>query len=202
MKIVPQRLGLKFNLQRQPSLQPADIVPIFQRWIQERAVPGMLIDVIDYKHVPEGPGIVLIADEGDYGYDLSDGETGLQYIRKRALPGDLGDALRLTLEHAFVAARQLEAEAPDDILFDYAGVKISFIDRRQYPNSAESYAAVEADVAACLAEIYGGEVRVERRYDDPRELLCLTASVSGTVDPSAIEARLQELVGELEAAPG
>ena len=69
MITVPRRLGVKFCLKQEPTLQPEDILPIFQRWIQDHAIVGMLIDVIDYKHVPEGPGIVLIADEFDLAYD-------------------------------------------------------------------------------------------------------------------------------------
>ena len=52
MTIVPRRIGIKFNLKQPPKLQPDDILPIFQRWIQDHTVEGMLIDVIDYKHVP------------------------------------------------------------------------------------------------------------------------------------------------------
>ena len=197
MSIVPKRLGVKFILSQPTTLQPAETVPIFQRWIQERAVPGMLIDVIDYKHVPDGPGIILIADEGDYAYDLSDGEIGLQYIRKRALPGELAAALAQAIKHAIIAARQLEAEV-SDIAFDYANIKISFIDRQHYRNTAERCAAVASHVAACLGEIYGGEVRVEQRYADERELLCITAVVNDAVDADLILKRLRER----DALPG
>ena len=119
MTIVPRRLGVKFSLKQQPTLQPEDILPIFQRWIQEHTIEGMLIDVIDYKHVPDGPGIVLIADEFDLAYDLADGEIGLYYVRKRELPETLEPALRLVISSALAAARALEAEAPGDIIFDF-----------------------------------------------------------------------------------
>ena len=49
MTIVPKRLGVKFSLKQEPRIQPKNIVPIFQRWIQDHTVDGMLIDVIDYK---------------------------------------------------------------------------------------------------------------------------------------------------------
>ena len=107
MTTVPKRLGVKFSLTHEPKAKPDDILPIFQRWIQEHSVDGMLIDVIDYKHVPDGPGILLIADEADFAYDLGDGQIGLHYIRKRALPDDLSSALRLTFYRALQAARAL-----------------------------------------------------------------------------------------------
>ena len=151
----PRRLGLKFSLKQTPQRQPDDIVPIFQRWIQEHTVDGMLIDVIDYKHVPEGPGVLLIADEGDYAYDLGDGEIGLNYIRKRAIPDDLADALRLTFHHALKAAIALEADAPGDIVFDYASAKISFLDRMRYRNDPAVFDALRAELAEILSAIYG-----------------------------------------------
>ena len=92
MTTVPKRLGVKFSLKQEPKLQPDDILPIFQRWIQEHTVEGMLIDVIDYKHVLDGPGIVLISDEADYAYDLGAGQVGLHYVRKRDLPDDFAAA--------------------------------------------------------------------------------------------------------------
>ena len=168
MTTVPKRLAVKFNLARAPQLQPADIVPIFQRWIQQRTVPGMLIDVIDYKHVPEGPGIVLVADEADYAWDLGAGQAGLRYIRKRALPQDLPAALRLCFARARAAAQALEAAAPGDIVFDYQAAEVSYLDRLQYPNEAGLAAAAQATLATSLQEIFGAMTQLERLHDDAR----------------------------------
>lgn len=176
---VPKRLGVKFNLKQAPSLQPEDILPIFQRWIQERRLEGMLIDVIDYKHVPEGPGVVLIADEVDIAYDLMDGQTGLHYIRKRRLPGDLGDALRLVIRGAAAAAKALEEEAPGDIVFDYSCAKISFLDRGQYRNTPEVYEGSRAALTELLGDIFGAPVSVSRFYDDPRAVHALRCVLDG-----------------------
>ena len=48
-----QHVNVKF-----PSAGSIDLtqaIPVFHRWIQEQALPGLLIDVADYRHVPEGP---------------------------------------------------------------------------------------------------------------------------------------------------
>lgn len=173
MTTVPKRLGVKFSLKHEPRIQPKDIVPIFQRWIQEHTVEGMLIDVIDYKHVPDGPGIVLIGDEGDYAYDLSDGQTGLFYLRKRALPDNLGDALRHTFHYALTAARALEMEAPGDIEFDFSSAKISFLDRQYYRNEPTIFAEIRDELAEILSEIYEAPVEISRNSDDPRQVFAL-----------------------------
>ncbi len=180
MTTVPNRLGVKFSLKQEPKLQPADILPIFQRWIQEHAVPGMLIDVIEYKHVVEGPGVILVADEADYAYDLGKGQAGLNYIRKRDLPDSLSAALRLSFHHALQAAQALEAEAPGDLIFDYTSAKISFLDRMNYRNQPEVFDAVRAEIAEIVSGIYATPVEVSRVNDDPRRLCAVRATVSAS----------------------
>ena len=190
MTIVPKRLGVKFSLKREPRIQPDALVPIFQRWIQEHTVDGMLIDVIDYKHVPEGPGIMLIADEGDYAYDLGDGQIGLHYIRKRAIPDNLPDALRLTFRQALLAAQKLEDEAPGDLVFDYRSAKISLLDRMRYRNSPERFDELHDELAAIVSQIYGAEVHLERFYDDPRLNFALRCTVDDAIEVEDLVKRL------------
>ena len=193
MTTVPKRLGVKFSLTHEPKAKPDDILPIFQRWIQEHSVDGMLIDVIDYKHVPDGPGILLIADEADFAYDLGDGQIGLHYIRKRALPDDLSSALRLTFYRALQAARALEAEAPGDIEFDYSLAKITFLDRMLYRNDPQVFEEISADLAEILGELYGAAVEVSRVYEDPRRLFAIHCRVqTEDIDVDALILRLQE----------
>ena len=179
MTTVPRRLGVKFSLKRQPTLEPDDILPIFQRWIQEHRLEGMLIDVIDYKHVPEGPGIVLIADEADIAYDLTDGEIGLHVIRKRDLPAALSEALRLVFSSALEAAVALEAEAPGDIVFDFRSAKISFLDRMNYRNEPAVFERTREALTAVLSDIFGAPVTVSRVYDDPRAVFAIHCSLDG-----------------------
>ncbi|MYE26696.1 MAG: hypothetical protein F4X87_05680 [Chloroflexi bacterium] len=191
MTTVPKRLGVKFSLKQQPTLQPEEILPIFQRWIQEHAIEGMLIDVIDYKHVPDGPGIVLIADEFDLAYDLADGEIGLYYIRKRNLPESLDDSLRLVISRTLAAARALEAEAPSDIVFDYRSAKISFLDRIHYRNEPEIFEAVRRTLSETLSEVFGADIVITRMYDDPRAIFALRCIADcANVDADALIARL------------
>lgn len=193
MITVPKRLGVKFSLKQQPTLQPEDILPIFQRWIQEHAIEGMLIDVIDYKHVPDGPGIVLIADEFDLAYDLADGEIGLYFVRKRELPESLNPALRLVFSHALAAARALEAEAPGDIVFDFNSAKISFLDRIHYRNEPQVFESVRETLTETLSEIFGEAVLISRLYDDPRAIFALRCTFEAAdSDIDALIAQLDE----------
>ncbi len=191
MTAAPKRLGVKFSLKQRTALPPGDVMPIFQRWIQEHTVEGMLIDVIDYKHVHEGPSLILIADEGDYAYDLGDGQAGLQYIRKRFMPASLPDALRLVFRLALDAARRLEDDTGGRLRFDYAAAKISFPDRRHYRNQPAVFAGIRAELAAFLAQLYDDEIELARAYDDPRQIFAVRYSAGrAAVDMEKLHKRL------------
>lgn len=191
MTTVPKRLAIKFNLKQNPTFAPHDIVPIFQRWIQEHAVEGLLIDVTNYTHVQAGPGVILIADEGDYGYDLSSGQAGLRYTRKRFLPDNLQEALRLVFRLTLTATQRLEDE---DLLkgieFDYASAEISFLDRQHYHNQPSVFEDVQGEIVTFLSDVYDDEATLSRAYDDPREVFAIRYAVNNRVDASALEAGL------------
>ena len=74
---------------REAAINLADATPVFHRWIQERVCEEVLIDVADYRHVPDGPGVLLIAHEANYSLDMAEGRLGLLYNRKAAVGGRL-----------------------------------------------------------------------------------------------------------------
>ena len=62
-----------------------------------------MVDVADYKHIPDGPGIMLIAHEGNFSIDLENGKAGLLYTRKQTLGEDIVDNIKTItsiLDHA------------------------------------------------------------------------------------------------------
>ena len=53
------------------------IVELFHQWVADQSMPEMLIDIADYRHVPDGPGSVLVGLESDYAIDHAGGRYGL-----------------------------------------------------------------------------------------------------------------------------
>jgi hypothetical protein len=80
-----QRIAVKFFVEPDPratvDLEP--FIAMFHRFIQQGSVEGLLIDVADYAHVIEGPGVILIGHDVDYGIDTTGGRAGLLVTRKR-----------------------------------------------------------------------------------------------------------------------
>jgi hypothetical protein len=55
------------------------------RWIAQRCLSTLLIDVHNYSHVHLGPGVLLVAHEGHYSF----APGTFTYHNKRTLEGDL-----------------------------------------------------------------------------------------------------------------
>ena len=79
-----QQASVKLFLTDSSGLDLDSFIPVFHEWIREKRLPDhLLIDVADYRHVPNGPGVMIIAHEAHYGIDSGNGEPGFLYTRKR-----------------------------------------------------------------------------------------------------------------------
>ncbi len=74
---------LKLFLDDASGVELEEFIPVFHDWIQTQQLAELLIDVADYRHVPQGPGIALIAHDAHYVMDLTDARLGLLYSRRR-----------------------------------------------------------------------------------------------------------------------
>ncbi|RME53141.1 MAG: hypothetical protein D6790_17955, partial [Caldilineae bacterium] len=166
-----QRLTIKQFLANPEQLHLPAVVPVFHRWIQEKALEDLLIDVADYKHIVDGPGVVLVGHEGDYGVDLTGGRPGLLYRRKRELPETLTDALRLGFQRAEAAQRRLQQDLP--LHFRANEAEVALVDRLRFPNTQAAFEAIRGEVEAVAQERFGPGATVERVENDPRAPLTL-----------------------------
>lgn len=151
--MTPNRITIKFFIDPENEEPLPDLVPVFHRWIQEDAVPGLLIDVADYRHVPEGPGLLLVGHEVDYGLDYSHGRAGFLTRRKRLFSGGLAQDLAQTLDWAVTAAQQLRQDAGLRLRPDH--LAISFPDRLQAPNEPATAVAYQAALESVLGTVLG-----------------------------------------------
>jgi hypothetical protein len=180
--MTPFRTQVKFLLDTSEEIDIADFMGVFQRWIQQNALDELLIDVADYKHVFEGPGIVLIGHFSDYSIESREGRLGLLYTRKHQVEPDLQSQLRTALRMGLKAAALLETEADFDprLKFRADGFEVRFADRLQLPNRPESFDAIKDDLQIVLSELYGGNaVQFAPRNSDPRNLLTIEVQGEG-----------------------
>src|SRR3989475_3625412 len=112
MQLQHVNVKLLVNKVEERDLEP--LIPVFHSWIQGQGfgeISGeLLLDVADYRHVPEGPGVVLIGHEGNYSVDNTANRPGVRYNRKAALDGSNQDRLKQAVRAALTACQRLEAE--------------------------------------------------------------------------------------------
>jgi hypothetical protein len=193
--MTPRRIAVKLFASPDPAA-PVDLaacLALFHRFIQQQSVEGLLIDVADYAHVPEGPGVVLIGHEVDYGIDLAGGRAGLLTTRKR-YPQDLAlaEVLRDALRKALVAARAIERDGSTGLRFATGALEIQLVDRLAAPNRAEAYEAARQEVAPVLGALYGAaRIEIRRAHaQDARQTLALAVEVRGAEAADGLLARL------------
>lgn len=197
-----QRIGLKFFVEDAGlpgagspdagSLQVSEFIPIFHRWVQTHAVDGLLIDVADYAHVPDGPGVMLIAYEGNYCVDLGDGRMGMLYYRKQAVDGGLPERLISLCRTVLKASRILEEEDALGGRMKFRGDQFQLVanDRLLAPNSDETLSAFEPVLAEFLGRLYGDSDCKIVRDTNPRERFTLTVTAPRPVPIQTLLDRL------------
>ncbi len=149
-----QHVTIKIFANQPASIVWQDLIPIFHRWIRERKLPENLIDVADYAHVPEGPGIMLIAHEAFYSVDNREGRPGLLYNRRTAIDGTVADKLAQAYDAALTASRMLS------IPFNEQQVEVSINDRLIAPNNEETWKALEPPIKEFFQQRWGSEPSV------------------------------------------
>jgi len=187
-----QRIGCKIFFAPATSIQLDKVVPIFHRWIQTSAVAGMLIDVADYAHVPAGPGILLVAHEGNYALDVSGGRPGMLYYSKQPISGDVAQRLRRVCALALHAASLLEGEPALNGAVRIAGDELRLFanDRLRAPNSKATMDALRPAVDALLSTLYPGATCALSGATDPRERFTVDIHAPAPVPVATLLTRL------------
>jgi len=148
------RLGIKLFAANSPSLQTKGFVPIFHSWIQRQCVAGhQLIDVHDYSHIHQGPGVLLVAHEGNFSTDMEDGRLGLAYFRKLPIKETGASALRAVLKTVSEGVALLEAESSlSGLRFLKDELLVISNDRLLAPNDTRSFQELKPALVAAFGE--------------------------------------------------
>lgn len=151
-----QHVNAKIFVEGDLQFDPSQFINVFHQWIQESTLPELLIDVADYCHVPDGPGVLLVAHEADYSMDHTDGRWGMRYNRKAPLPGANEDRYAQAFAAAARACRLLEKHFADNRLrFSRNEFEFFINDRALAPNKPEVRSEFQSSLRAGLARVLG-----------------------------------------------
>lgn len=143
---------------RNAEVDMEEYVAVFHEWIRKEAITGggLLIDVASYAHVPNGPGVLLIGHEIDYGVRIALGRVELTCRHKRD-PSAEGNPLKRCLRQLLTAAQLLEgasklSEAPSFRASDFV---FRSNDRLRCPNDSEVGSRVARTVGGLFCRTLG-----------------------------------------------
>jgi hypothetical protein len=188
-----QRFGLKLFAADGTVARPREFVPVFHRWIQSQSIGNqLLIDVADYAHVPNGPGVLLVAHEGNFSIDLGAGRMGLAYNRKTPASGELLERLCAVTRTLLEACRQLEDEPALAGRIRFRGDQLQLFanDRLSAPNRSETLAALQPTLDAFLRRLYGDAACALTPEADPRERFSMHVQVAAPISVAELMQRL------------
>lgn len=160
-------------------------VPIFHEWIRNCVLDLVMLDVADYAHVPESPGIMLVCHEASFSLDRSDGRFGLLVQRRTPLEAGAVDVISSTIRLAFEVAARLERDprVSGKVRFDPSRLRLEANDRLLAPNSDDGYESFGPLVRKAARVAYGGSAPiVERVYNDPRDRLAVDVMLESAAD--------------------
>ena len=164
-----QHVNVKFFVDGELTADLEEFINIFHRLVAEQAMDEMMIDVADYRHVPEGPGVIMVGLEADYAIDHKDGRYGLRYNRKAPLEGSNQDRLRDAFEKARKTCTLLESEI-DGVKFSRTDFELFINDRALAPNTPETLDAARPEIESFLREGLGQSDFEISFESEPRKL--------------------------------
>jgi hypothetical protein len=155
------------------NLELEEFVPVFHAWIRERKLEDeVMIDVADYAHVEEGPGVLLVCHEGHYVIERRGDRWALCYHRKRGGESDdLEARLAVPLRRLVTAARLLEGapELGGKLHFDTETIDVEIRSRLHVENDTASRTRLLPVLKAALArELEVDGLELEPSAEDPR----------------------------------
>jgi len=191
-KMEMQHVNVKLLVRDPGDVDLDPLIPVFHSWIQKQVGEGLLLDVADYRHVPEGPGVVLIGHEGNYSVDNTDDRLGVRYNRKAALDGSNQDRLKQAARAALTACQRLEAESRlgGKLRFDGQEMEIFINDRLLAPNNEATREGFKSDFATFLQQLFRGGKFTTSFSSDTRRLLGVSVKTAEPV-------RLADLLANL-----
>ena len=172
------RIGIKvFSAANQPDW--GELIAVFQSWIQQQNIAGhLLIDVHDYRHIQQGPGILLVGHEGNFSFDLTEGRPGLAYFRKQPLEGSPTDRFATILSTVLSGCSLLENNTtmPYRVRFERKELRIIGNDRLYAPNLPSTFDLLQPVVRDALAQLFpAANYSLCQAVNSPKERFTMTA---------------------------
>ena len=159
-----QHIAFKIFVDGDLTVDWEQFINVFHGWVAAQSMPEMMIDVADYRHVPNGPGVVMVGREADYYMDNTGGKPGLRYVSKAKQDTDNATQVQQAFANAASACARLEAEL-SGLKFSRTDFEITVNDRAVAPNNDATQAALEKELPGILEKVLGSSAAIEIQKD-------------------------------------
>jgi hypothetical protein len=180
-----QHINAKIFVEGELAVPLARFIEVFHGWVANQALDEMLIDVADYRHVPDGPGVVMVGLESDWSLDHTGGRYGLRYNRKAALEGTDDDRFAHALRLAGNVCGLLE-ERFADLKFSRTEFELFVNDRASASQTPEGVETFKTALASFLKNTLGQEKFDATFSEDPRSLVGAVVRLPSPVGFAAV----------------
>ena len=167
-----QHVNVKLLVKDPAGADLEPLIPIFHGWIQEQVFEELLLDVADYRHVPAGPGVMVIGLQADYSVDNTDGRLGVRYNRKAGAEGSNQDRLRQAARAALMSFQRLESDPRlgGKLRFNGQDLEIFINDRALAPNNPATREAADPELKRFAQKLFQGSGYSLDYNSEPRRL--------------------------------
>jgi len=174
-----QKFGIKLFIEVKKNYTSKKFIPEFHKWIQNESIKDhLLIDVADYSHIIDGPGVMLIAHEANISLDQENKKPGLLYMRKTKVNGDFKERFIKVLSMTIDNAKLLKNNTINQKI-NYLNNTFHFIanDRLYAENIKEKQNLYKKEIAKALIEQYPS-INVDfSDFSYPGERLAFTVNI-------------------------
>ena len=191
------KYDLKLFLQEAADIELEDFIPIFHDWIQHQRLDELLVDVVDYRHVHDGPGVMLIAHDAHYAMDRADGRIGLLYSRRREThPArnaiqSVTERLQSVLQCALAACQLLEAQPSLQGRLKFRGDELLLrINDRLVSPTLANFDDLQAHLRPILERLYPDHQVEVQSCGGSDSRLAVAIKVDENVEVAALYSRL------------
>lgn len=156
------KLSIKVALQATRKIEADEVVRMFSRWIEDGVLADKKpIEVIDYSHVPFGPGVMLVMEQSEFTFYPGD-KCALTYSARREGSPDLAKEMPCAVGALLTGAHLVEGspEMQDVVALRLDRFDVSVVDGG---STALARAMLEPNrraVEACFSDLFDREVEI------------------------------------------
>ncbi len=176
-----QRINVKIFTPSPSDMELEPFLAILHNWLGKNED---WLDIADYIHMINGPGVVLFGRICFVSFDNTDGDPGVLYGHRFGLPGSLKDRIQTVLDNAIITAQEIVCDplCPSELQSQAQKLEISINDRGQAPNTAETAEVLEPVVQEVLEQRFGKGGFEIQRIEDPKRLFGYTVRLETPMD--------------------